>query len=209
MRWLLPCVFCLLAGEAAAIILGVEVEQLFQPLGIVLEATTDVNALQHLVVAIMRRTQVGGHGVGIVEIGDGGRKVVLSRQQDVLGTTREVSLVLLRQRRNRERIPAKSIGVGEPHFQPAADRGDPDEVQFGSDDRHAPQRTVCDIKGLVRWNYTVMPPNQRENTPGFPRRLSARTDFLSSSPLRSAELMGASGQFVDASCLWYPAVPAN
>ena len=49
---------------------GVELEQLFQPLGVVLEPAADIDALQHLVVALMRRAQIVGHGVGIVEIGD-------------------------------------------------------------------------------------------------------------------------------------------
>ena len=82
--------------------LGVEIEQLFQPLGIVLEAAADIDALQHLVVALMRRAQVGGHVVGIVEIGDGRREMVLARQQDVLGAARQVGLVLFGERRERE-----------------------------------------------------------------------------------------------------------
>lgn len=37
-----------------------EVEQLFQPLGVVFEAATDIAALQRLVIAVMRGAQVLG-----------------------------------------------------------------------------------------------------------------------------------------------------
>jgi hypothetical protein len=64
--------------------LGIEVEQLLQPLGVVLEAATDVDALQHFVIALMRRAQVSGHGLGVIEVGNGRREMMLPRQQDVL-----------------------------------------------------------------------------------------------------------------------------
>ena len=87
------------------------VEQLFQPLGVVLEAAADVDALQHLVVALMRLAQVGGHVVGIVEVGDRRREMRLARQQDVLGAAGQVGLVLLGERRNGKGVPAERVGV--------------------------------------------------------------------------------------------------
>ena len=91
--------------------LGVEFEQLFQPLGVVPEAAADVDALQHLVVALVRLAQVGGHGLGIVEIGDRRREMRLARQQDVLGAAGQVGFVLLGERGNGKGVPAEGIGV--------------------------------------------------------------------------------------------------
>ena len=65
--------------------LGVQLEQLFQPLGVVAEAPADVDALQRLVVALVRFAQVGGHFVWIVKVGDRRREVRFARQQDVFG----------------------------------------------------------------------------------------------------------------------------
>src|SRR5690606_27336820 len=61
--------------------LGVGFEELFEARGLVLEAAADVDALQGLVVALVGRAEVGGHGVGIVEIGDGCREVCLAGEQ--------------------------------------------------------------------------------------------------------------------------------
>jgi hypothetical protein len=52
--------------------LGVKLKQLFQPLGVVLEAAADVDALQHFVVALVGMSQVVRHGVRVVQVGDGG-----------------------------------------------------------------------------------------------------------------------------------------
>ena len=98
----LPPAFRFLACSLSGGHLGVKIEQLFQTLGIVLEAAADINALQNLVVTLMRRSQVGWHVVGVVEIGDCGREMVLARQQDVLSAAREISLVLVSKGREQE-----------------------------------------------------------------------------------------------------------
>src|SRR3546814_9804093 len=49
--------------------LGVEVEQLFQPFGVVLEAPPDIDAFQHLVVALVGFAKIGGHLFRGVEVG--------------------------------------------------------------------------------------------------------------------------------------------
>ena len=46
----------------------------------------------------MRLAQIGGHIVGIVEVGDRRREMRLARQQDVLGAAGQVGLVLLGER---------------------------------------------------------------------------------------------------------------
>ena len=110
--------------------LGVKLEQLFQPLGVVAEAAADIDALKHLVVALMRLAQIGGHVLGIIEIGDGRRKMRLARQQDVLGAAGQVGLVLLGERRDRKGVPAKGVGVAEVRSRiPPQTVCDPDEVQ--------------------------------------------------------------------------------
>jgi hypothetical protein len=85
---------------------GVEFEQLFEPLGIVFEPPPDIDALQHLVVALMRFSQIGGHLLRVIEVGDGRREMCLARQQNVLRATGQVGLVLLGQRRDGKRVPA-------------------------------------------------------------------------------------------------------
>ncbi len=76
--------------------LRIHLEQLFQPLGVVAEAAADIDAFQHLVIALMRGAEVGGHFFGIAEVGDGGGKhcgdrvrealeAVDDGQQDILG----------------------------------------------------------------------------------------------------------------------------
>ncbi|ESS67483.1 hypothetical protein MGMO_164c00180 [Methyloglobulus morosus KoM1] len=44
--------------------LGIKLEQLFQPFGVVSEAAADVDAFQHFIIAFVRLPQVGGHVVG-------------------------------------------------------------------------------------------------------------------------------------------------
>src|SRR3546814_14295069 len=70
--------------------LGIEVEQLFQPLGIVAKPPPDIDAFQHLVVALMGFAQIGGHLFGVIKVGDSGRKMRLARQQDILLTTGKI-----------------------------------------------------------------------------------------------------------------------
>ena len=108
--------FRFLAGPGRRGHLGVKLEQLFQPLGVVPEAAADIDALQHLVVALMRLAQVGGHVVGVVEIGDRRREMCLARQQDVLGAAGQVGLVLLGQCRDGKGVPAEGVGVARNRF---------------------------------------------------------------------------------------------
>ena len=46
---------------------GVQVEQLLQPLSVVLELAADVDPLDHFVVLFMREAQIIRHHIGIVE----------------------------------------------------------------------------------------------------------------------------------------------
>ncbi len=63
---------------------GVELEEFFEALGVVLEAAAEVDALQGLVVALVGGAEVGGHFFRVVEVGDGRREMRLQRQQDAL-----------------------------------------------------------------------------------------------------------------------------
>lgn len=90
-----------------------EAEQFFQPLGVVLEASSNADASQHFVSALMRRPQVGGHLIGRLKIGDGHGEMMLLRQQDVLGAAHEISLVLFVQRGNWKRVPVPAEGGGD------------------------------------------------------------------------------------------------
>ena len=109
--------------------LGIHVEQLLQPFGVVLEAPADVDAFQGFVVAVVGGTEVCGHGLGVVEVGDGGGEMGLAGQQDILGTTRQVGPIALGQLGDGEGVPAECVGVAVVGFQLAADRADPDEVE--------------------------------------------------------------------------------
>src|SRR6185312_5113306 len=74
---------------------GVQLEQLLQPFGVVAEAATEVDALQHLVVALVSLAQISGHGLlRVVQLRDGGRKMCLARQEDVFGAAGKVGLIL-------------------------------------------------------------------------------------------------------------------
>src|ERR1035437_1776485 len=88
---------------------SIEIKQLFEPLGIVLKAASDVDALQNLVVTIMCLAQVIRHCFGVVEVGDRCREIVLTRQEDVLGASSEIFFVFVGEPRYGKRIPAKCI----------------------------------------------------------------------------------------------------
>lgn len=51
--------------------LGVEIKELLQSLRVVLEAPADIDALQHLVVALVRGPEVGRHGLRVIELRNG------------------------------------------------------------------------------------------------------------------------------------------
>src|SRR3546814_16825431 len=92
-------------------LLGVEVEQLFQPFGVVLEAPPDIDAFQHLVVALVGFAKIGGHLFRGVEVGDGGREMRLAGQQTGLSAAGEIDLVLFGQRGAREGVVNNGIPV--------------------------------------------------------------------------------------------------
>ena len=84
--------------------------------------------------------QVVRHVVGVVEIGDRRREMVLTRQQDVLGAAGQVSLVLLGQRRDGKGVPAEGVGIARSRFSACRrrSRSKPDEAAKQS----APSSTV-------------------------------------------------------------------
>src|SRR5882757_4389759 len=129
--------------------LGVEFKQLFQPFGVVAKAAADVDALKHLVVAVMGFAQVGGHRLGVVEISDCRGKMRLACQQNVFGAVGQVSSVLLGERRNGEGIPAKCRRVAEISFKSATHSGNPNSVKSGCDDRQLTYRRRIDRKCRV------------------------------------------------------------
>ena len=149
----LPPPFVFLACSLSRGHLGVKLEQLFQPLGIVAEAAADIDALQHLVVALMRLAQVGGHVLGIIEIGDRRREMRLARQQDVLGAAGQVGLVLLGERGDGKGVPAESVGIARSPFSSATDRCNPDQMQAREAiKRHIPKWRIVQRKALIRRN---------------------------------------------------------
>src|SRR6266496_4122931 len=74
---------------------GVEIEELFQALGIVFEAATDINALQHFVVALMRLAQIRGHVIRIVELRHSRWVMGFAGQDNFLRAACEVSPIFL------------------------------------------------------------------------------------------------------------------
>lgn len=94
--------------------LGIQLKQLLEPFGVVFETATDVDALQHFIVAFVGGAKVIRHGVGIVEVGNGGGKMCFAGQQNVFSAAGEISFVLFGQRRNGEGVPRsiqRAIGV--------------------------------------------------------------------------------------------------
>ena len=104
---------------------GIKLKQLFQPLGVILEAAADVDALQRFIVALVGFAQVGGHVAGVVEVGNGGREMCLARQQDILGAAGQVGFVLFGERGDWEGVPAESVGVAVVCSKSDANGGDP------------------------------------------------------------------------------------
>src|SRR5437879_1846477 len=62
---------------------GVEFKELFQSLGIILEASADVDALQCLVVSVVGLTQVSRHCLRIVKICNCRREMLLACEENV------------------------------------------------------------------------------------------------------------------------------
>ena len=59
----------------------------------------------------MGGAQVGGHVLGVVQVGDGCGEVVFAGEQDVLGAAGEVGLVFLGQRGHGKGVPADKAGT--------------------------------------------------------------------------------------------------
>ena len=97
----------------------------------------------------MGMAEIFGHFPGIVELGDGGGEMGFPGQEDVFSTTGEVCTVLLGEQGNREGVPAHGVGIAVSGFQLAADCGDPDKMEAGSDQRHGPERSVVEGKGEI------------------------------------------------------------
>ena len=117
----------------------VKLEELLQPFRVVTEVAADVDALENLVVTLMRCAEILRHLRGIVEFGDRRREVRLAREQNVLGAGGEVGSVLLRQ-----------VGTGKV-FQPSVFEylksvfslpqtvADPNQMQARGDQGHVPE----------------------------------------------------------------------
>ena len=73
--------------------LGIHLKQFFEPFGIIFEAAAYIDALKHFVIMGMSRTQVFGHGVGLIEISDGGGEMGFAGQQDIFGGAGKVVTV--------------------------------------------------------------------------------------------------------------------
>ena len=112
--------------------LRIKLKQFFQPLGVVLETATDVDALQHFVVALVGVTQVVRHGLRVVQVGDRGGEVRFAGQQDVFGAGSQVGFVLLGEQGDGEGVPAEGVGVAIVCFYFSADRSHPQQM----DTRH-------------------------------------------------------------------------
>lgn len=97
----------------------------------------------------MGMAEIFGHLPGIVELGDGGGEMVFPGQEDVLGAAGEICTVLLGEHGNREGVPAHGVGVAVSGFQLAADCGDPDQMETGSNQRHGPEGGVVEGKGEI------------------------------------------------------------
>ncbi len=143
----------------------------------------------------MRRAQIGRHGLGVVEVGDGRGEVMLPRQQDVLGAAGEIGLVFLGQRRNGEGVPAEGVGVPEVGFQLAANGGDPDQVQARSDERHVPEGGVIQSEGEVTDDASMRQIADRQILAAFGRNTRNDDCAFSSSLRNPAKTMWGIGQF--------------
>ena len=65
-------------------------------------------------------------------------------QQDGLSAGGQVGLVLFGEQRHGEGVPAQGVGVAITRFQFAANRGNPHQMQAGSDEGHVPERGVVE-----------------------------------------------------------------
>jgi hypothetical protein len=74
---------------------GIQLKQFFQPFGVVFEAATDVDSIEHLIISIVCFTQIFGHFIGSIEIGDRGWEMALTGEQDIFGAAGEVGFVLV------------------------------------------------------------------------------------------------------------------
>lgn len=97
----------------------------------------------------MGMAEIFGHFPGIVELGDGGGEMSFPGQEDVFSAAGEVCTVLLGEQGDGEGVPAHGVGVAEVCFEFAADCGDPDQMETGSDQRHGPERSVVEGKGSI------------------------------------------------------------
>ncbi|CAH1385776.1 hypothetical protein NTGM5_150093 [Candidatus Nitrotoga sp. M5] len=83
--------------------------------------------------------QVVWHVVRVLQLGNGGGEMGLTRQQDGLGAGGQVGLVLFDEQRYEEGVPAEGVGVRKVSAHPHADCANPDPVQARGDKRHVPK----------------------------------------------------------------------
>ena len=86
--------------------------------------------------------EVSGHFLRVVEVGDGGGEMSLASEQDILGTGRQIGLVLFGQVGDGESILAEGVGVRKIRSHSNANRPDPDPMKPRCDERHIPKRGI-------------------------------------------------------------------
>ena len=91
--------------------LRIKLKQLFETLGVVLETAADIYPLKRFIIALMGGAEVLRHGLGVIEVSNGGGEMRLPGEEYVLGATRQVCLVFLGELRDGEGVPAKGVGV--------------------------------------------------------------------------------------------------
>jgi hypothetical protein len=109
---------------------SIKLKQLFQPLGVVFEAATDVDAFEHFIISIVCFTQIFRHFIGSIEIGDRGWEMRFTGEQDIFGAAGEVGFVLVGEGGDGEGVPAQIVRISIILFEFSADRSDPYEMQF-------------------------------------------------------------------------------
>jgi hypothetical protein len=107
---------------------GIELEELFKPLGVVAEGATDIHRLQEIIVFAMKGAQCVGHFFRIVEFRDCLRKMRVTAFEYPASRRRKLQSLLIREFRHWESIVDNSNGISKSVSNTTADRGQPKPV---------------------------------------------------------------------------------